>query len=99
MPLTLRLSGHQEASGSAGRDGAGLVLASLAASHLIGNGPAGDVLMFAAAVATGLPIAVKATRALAAKVVSIDLLVAVTAVGDVVAAVARAGYPAKASAF
>ena len=55
--------------------------------------------MFAAAVATGLPIAVKATRALAAKVVSIDLLVAVTAVGDLVAAVARAGYQAKASAF
>ena len=58
-----------------------LILASLAASHLIGNGPAGDVLMFAAAVVAGLPIALQAIRALGATVVSIDLLVAVAAVG------------------
>ncbi len=61
-----------------------LIVASLVASSLIGSRAAGDVLMFAAAVVAGLPILVKAIRALGARLVSIDLLVSVAATGAMV---------------
>ncbi len=61
-----------------------LILASLATANLIGDGRAGDGLMFAAAVVAGLPIAASAIRALLARVVSIDLLVTVAAVGAMI---------------
>ena len=61
-----------------------LILASLATANLIGDGRAGDGLMFAAAVVAGLPIAASAIRALLARVVSIVLLVTVAAVGAMI---------------
>ena len=61
-----------------------LILASLATSRLLGAQPSGDLLMVAAAVAAGLPIAASAIRALLGRVVGIDLLVAVAAVGAMV---------------
>ena len=62
----------------------GLILASLATGNLVGNQPVADVLMLAAGVVAGLPIAIKAIRALLAKLVSIDLLVTVAAVGAII---------------
>ena len=45
---------------------------------------ASDVFMIAAAVVAGIPIAIKAVRALLAKVVAIDLLVSVAAIGALI---------------
>ncbi|WP_308492255.1 heavy metal translocating P-type ATPase [Microbacterium terrisoli] len=66
-----------------------LILASFAVSGLVGPAPAGalpwaDVLMIAAAMVAGTPIVVSAVRALRAKVIGIDLLVSVAAIGAVV---------------
>ena len=55
----------------------------IVASLLIGAGPWADVLMVAAALAAGWRILVTAVRALLARVVGIDLLVSVAAVGAV----------------
>ena len=59
-----------------------LILASLAASRSFEAAPLwGDVLMIAAAVVAGAPVVVKAWRALTAKVIGIDLLVSIAAIG------------------
>jgi Cd2+/Zn2+-exporting ATPase len=60
------------------------IAASLAARHLIGLGGAGDALMILAAVVAGAPVLVKAARALGVKVIGIDLLVSVAAIGAIV---------------
>ena len=59
-----------------------LVLASFAAQRLVGAS-VGDALMIAAAVVAGTPVVVKAVRAALVRVVSIDLLVSVAAIGAV----------------
>lgn len=61
-----------------------LIVASLASTHLVHNEPVGRWLMLAAAVVAGVPIAIKAIRALMIKVISIDLLVTVAAVGAII---------------
>ncbi|WP_433496543.1 heavy metal translocating P-type ATPase [Sphaerimonospora sp. CA-214678] len=61
-----------------------LIVASFVASHALGADVPGDVLMVAAAVAAGWEIVVKAARALQARVVGIDLLVSVAAIGAVI---------------
>lgn len=63
---------------------ASLILAALGTSAVAGDGAVGDGLMMAAALVAGGPIAVQALRALTAWVVSIDLLVAVAAIGALV---------------
>ncbi|MFJ4232584.1 heavy metal translocating P-type ATPase [Cellulosimicrobium cellulans] len=60
-----------------------LVLASFAASALAGHGWWSDALMVSAAVVAGAPVAVAAWRALTARSIGIDLLVAVAAVGAI----------------
>ena len=59
-----------------------LVLASFAAQRLVGAS-VGDALMVAAAAVAGTPVVVKAVRAALVRVVSIDLLVSVAAIGAV----------------
>jgi Zn2+/Cd2+-exporting ATPase len=61
-----------------------LIAASLVAGRLLDASGWGDVLMVAAAVVAGTPVALTAWRALRARVVGIDLLVAVAAGGAVV---------------
>ncbi|WP_134772115.1 heavy metal translocating P-type ATPase [Ornithinimicrobium flavum] len=61
-----------------------LILASLAGSRLAGSETWGDLLMVAAAVVAGAPVVRKALSALTARVIGIDLLVSVAAVGAVV---------------
>ncbi|MEX5268632.1 heavy metal translocating P-type ATPase [Kocuria sp. CPCC 204721] len=61
-----------------------LILASFAASEVAGSVLWADGLMVAAAVVAGYQIVVKAVRALAARTVGIDLLVAVAAIGAVI---------------
>jgi len=61
-----------------------LILASLASSQLLGEPGWGDLFMVAAAVVAGTPVVIKAWRALTAKVIGIDLLVSVAAIGAVV---------------
>ena len=61
-----------------------LIAASAAIAALSGPGPASDIVLALAAAAAGTPIAVHAVRALTARVVGIDLLVTVAAVGAVV---------------
>ena len=61
-----------------------LILASFAASNVVGSVRWADVLMIAAAVVAGYNIVVKAARALVARTVGIDLLVAVAAIGAVI---------------
>ncbi|KAE8764083.1 heavy metal translocating P-type ATPase [Georgenia thermotolerans] len=61
-----------------------LIAASFAASRGLGAAAAGEVLMLAAAVVAGGPIVLAALRALRARVVGIDLLVSVAAIGAVV---------------
>jgi Cd2+/Zn2+-exporting ATPase len=56
---------------------------SLALTHLFGLNLLGDAAMIAAAVVAGAPVVVKATRALGAKVIGIDLLVSVAAIGAI----------------
>ena len=60
-----------------------LILASLAASRLLAAPGWGDGLMIAAAVVAGAPVVRKAWRSLTAKVIGIDLLVSVAAIGAV----------------
>lgn len=61
-----------------------LILASLLASRAAGNQPVADVLMVAAAVVAGAGIVVKAARALIARVIGIDLLVSIAAIGAII---------------
>ena len=61
-----------------------LILASFVVTGVLGSTAAGDVLLVAAAVVAGAPIAVKAVRALGARDISIDLLVSVAAIGAVI---------------
>ncbi|MFC5820194.1 heavy metal translocating P-type ATPase [Nonomuraea harbinensis] len=61
-----------------------LIVASFAASAALGAEMPGDVLMVAAAVVAGWGIVVKAARALMARVVGIDLLVSVAAIGALI---------------
>src|SRR5690625_1511137 len=53
-------------------------------ARVVGSGLVGDLLMVAAAVVAGTPIAVKAIRALMVRNISIDLLVSVAATGAVI---------------
>lgn len=62
-----------------------LILASLAASKVFAADPLwGNILMVAAAIVAGAPIFVKAIRALTAKVIGIDLLVSIAAIGAII---------------
>ncbi|WP_250444993.1 cation-translocating P-type ATPase [Actinotalea sp. C106] len=61
-----------------------LILASFVVGRAPVPRPMGDVLMVAAAVVAGTPIVTTAARALRARVVGIDLLVAIAAIGAVV---------------
>jgi Cd2+/Zn2+-exporting ATPase len=60
-----------------------LILASLTASRALDATLWGDILMIAAAVVAGTPVVLKAVRALTAKVIGIDLLVSVAAIGAI----------------
>ena len=60
-----------------------LILASLATDRILGKPGWGDVLMLAAAVVAGTPIVITAVRALTARVIGIDLLVSVAAIGAI----------------
>ena len=60
------------------------IVASLIADKL-GATTVGNILMLAAAVVAGLPIAIKAFRSLMGKHISIDLLVSVAAIGAILA--------------
>lgn len=61
-----------------------LILASFAFSALWPSRLPADLAMVAAAAVAGLPILVKAIRALGARVVSIDLLVSIAAIGAII---------------
>jgi Zn2+/Cd2+-exporting ATPase len=61
-----------------------LILTSLVLERLLGLATPADVAMVTAAVVAGTPIVIKATRALGAKAVGIDLLVAIAAVGAII---------------
>jgi Zn2+/Cd2+-exporting ATPase len=61
-----------------------LILAAFLAARVLGSDVVSNVLMVAAAVVAGVPIAIKAVRALMVKDLSIDLLVSVAAVGAVI---------------
>ena len=61
-----------------------LIAASFLGRWLATGGVLSDILMVAAAVVAGTPILLKAWRALIVKVVGIDLLVSVAAIGAVV---------------
>ncbi|AXH96970.1 heavy metal translocating P-type ATPase [Ornithinimicrobium avium] len=61
-----------------------LIVASLVAGQLLDALRWGDALMVAAAVVAGTPIVIKAWRALTARVVGIDLLVSIAAIGAVI---------------
>ncbi|MDO5495327.1 MAG: cation-translocating P-type ATPase [bacterium] len=60
-----------------------LILASWATARLAGPVLPADLLMLAAAVVAGLPIVISAVRALALRVVGIDLLVTVASIGAI----------------
>ena len=61
-----------------------LILASVATSRLGENPLWGDLLMVAAAVVAGTPVVKKAVTALSARVIGIDLLVSIAAIGAVI---------------
>ena len=61
-----------------------LILAALASSRLLEAGGWGDCLMVAAALVAGAPVVIKAWNALSAKVIGIDLLVSIAAIGAVI---------------
>lgn len=63
-----------------------LILVSVAASGLFREGTWGDILMVAAAVVAGTPIVTKAVRALLVRIIGIDLLVSVAAIGAIIIA-------------
>ncbi|MGI5952479.1 MAG: heavy metal translocating P-type ATPase, partial [Brooklawnia sp.] len=60
-----------------------LIVASLAASRLFAAPVTGEVLMVTAAVIAGTPVVIKAWRALTVRVIGIDLLVSVAAIGAI----------------
>ncbi|MDO5500991.1 MAG: cation-transporting P-type ATPase, partial [Propionibacteriaceae bacterium] len=60
-----------------------LILASLTASRVFDSSAWGDGLMIAAAIIAGTRVVIKAWRALTAKVIGIDLLVSVAAIGAI----------------
>ena len=60
-----------------------LIALALLADQLLGSSLPGDVAMVAAAVVAGAPIVIKAVNALLAKVIGIDLLVAVASIGAI----------------
>ncbi len=66
-----------------GASGALLAVA-LLAEHLLGAPTVGDAIMVAAAIVAGTPIVLAAARGLRARVIGIDLLVSVAAIGAVV---------------
>ncbi|NMR20647.1 cation-translocating P-type ATPase [Cellulomonas fimi] len=61
-----------------------LILLAFGVARVLGSDAVSNVFMVAAALVAGVPIAVKAVRALTAKVISIDLLVSVAAAGAIV---------------
>ena len=61
-----------------------LILASVATSRIWENQLWGDLLMVAAAVVAGTPVVKKAWSALTARVIGIDLLVSIAAIGAVI---------------
>ena len=61
-----------------------LILASILTANLGGAQLPADLLMIAAAVVAGTPIVVKAVRALLVRVIGIDLLVSIAAIGAVI---------------
>ena len=61
-----------------------LIVGSLLTTRIAGASTVGAVLMVAAAVVAGTPIAIKAVRALTARVIGIDLLVTVAVVGALI---------------
>lgn len=61
-----------------------LILVSLALTHLAGAAVAGDAVMVAAAVIAGHRILLSALRALRGRIIGIDLLVSVAAIGAIV---------------
>lgn len=67
-----------------------LIVLALVTERLFGTVGFADLAMVAAAVVAGTPIAIKAVNALIAKVVGIDLLVAVAAIGAVIIAASEA---------
>ncbi|GFZ99778.1 heavy metal translocating P-type ATPase [Nesterenkonia alkaliphila] len=60
-----------------------LIIASFAVTEILDEGFWGDVLMIAATVVAGTPVVIKAVSALMIKVIGIDLLVSVAAIGAV----------------
>src|SRR5699024_4540333 len=58
-----------------------MIIASFVASGVFDASRAGDIAMLATAVVAGTPIVIKAIRALMTKVIGIDLLVSVAAIG------------------
>ncbi len=63
-----------------------LILISFLASGVLGSSLWGDIFMIAAAVVAGYRIVLSAARALMAKVIGIDLLVSVAAIGAIIIA-------------
>lgn len=61
-----------------------LILTSFFATKFVGSGTAGEIFMIAAAALAGYCIAVSAARALLVKVIGIDLLVSVAAIGAII---------------
>lgn len=61
-----------------------LILASIATANLSDAQLPADLMMIAAAVVAGTPIAIKAVRALLARVIGIDLLVSIAAIGAII---------------
>jgi len=61
-----------------------VILTSLVLEHLLGLATAGDVAMVTAAVIAGTPIVIRATRAIGVRIVGIDLLVSIAAIGAIV---------------
>lgn len=61
-----------------------LILTSFVFSMVLGLGVAADVAMVAAAVVAGTPIVISAVRALGVRVIGIDLLVSIAAIGAVI---------------
>lgn len=60
------------------------IAVSLAATHVFGAPQWGDLVMVLAAAVAGAPVLVKAVRALRARVIGIDLLVAIATIGAIV---------------
>ncbi|WP_413450571.1 cation-translocating P-type ATPase [Georgenia phoenicis] len=61
-----------------------LILLSFFVARVLGSDPVSNLLMVAAAAVAGVPIAIKAVRALMVRNISIDLLVSIAAIGAVI---------------